>query len=170
MKKILALALVLMASSPTFAFQDPPVWEKFTSDKGRFSVLLPGKPKEETKTADSPHGPYTTTIFLLSAPGAIYIAGWVDYDPNFKFGVQAELEANRDNFVKAMKATVLQTRQIEYGTHPGIEFTAESEAHFVSSRVYVVGRRPYQLIAVVPKSDRDSPDIDRFLTSFAVTP
>lgn len=171
MKKIFALALVLLTSSlPAFALQDAPAWEKFTSEPGRFSVMLPGKPEENKQSADSPNGPYTTTIFMLRAPGAIYIAGWVDYDPKFNFGVQAELEANRDNFVKALKAVVTETKQIKYGTHPGIEFTAEGETMFIRSRVYVIGRRPYQLIAVVAKGDRTSPDIDKFLTSFSITP
>ncbi|HYN86330.1 MAG TPA: hypothetical protein VER32_13865 [Pyrinomonadaceae bacterium] len=171
-KKFLALLLALVSlSSPSLALQSAPPagWEKFTSEPGRFSILMPGKPKEDRKTADTPYGPSTTHIFIAQAPGAIYLAGWVDYDPSFKFGVQAEMEANRDNLVKAMKATVIETKPIKYRTSPGIEFTAENETIFIRSRVYIIGRRPYQTIAVVRKTDSASPDIEKFLSSFAIT-
>lgn len=171
MKRFLALAVVLASlASPSLALQSqPPAWEKLTSELGRFSVLMPGKPEEHKKNDNTPNGPVSLYLYRAQAPGAIYIAGWADYDPKFKFGVQAELAANRDNFVKSMKGTVLETKQIKYGAHPGIEFTAENDIVFVRSRVYIIGRRPYQLIAVVRKDNRTSPDIDKFLTSFSLT-
>ena len=102
--------------------------------------------------------------------GEIFIVGWVDYDPKFNFDVQKELEANRDNFIKGVKAKLLTTTKASYGTNPGIEFTAESEQAFFRSWVYVVGRRPYQLIAVSPKGATSSPNVARFHSSFTLLP
>ena len=169
-KKIPAvLSLVLLAALNAWA-QTPAGWVKFSPAGSPFNVLMPAQPKEEKKTSESPHGPYTTTLFSSVSPGReIYLVGWVDYDPKFNFGVQAELEANRDNFLKAVKATLLSTTPVKLGTHPGIEFKAEVEGRAdIVSRVYIVGRRPYQLIALTPAGGGRSAAVERFFTSFQV--
>lgn len=33
----------------------------------------------------------------------MFIVGWVDYEENYKYDEQKELELNRDNFIKAIK-------------------------------------------------------------------
>ena len=161
------LSLVLLAALAARA-QTPADWVKFSPPGSPFTVLLPTQPKEEKKTSESAHGPYTTDLFTSFGPEReIYLVGWVDYDPQFNFGVQAELEANRDNFIKSTNAKLLGTTPIKLGTHPGIEFKAEltGKADIVS-RVYIVGRRPYQLIAFTPAGHDSSANRERFFSSF----
>lgn len=173
-KKLFAACLVLFAGVSVCAQQPAApaagAWEKFTSAEGRFSILLPGKPEPNKQTADSPAGPYTTHLFVAKGAGQVYIVGWVDYAPTFRFDTQRELEANRDNFAKGAKAQVKGTTPIKLGTHPGIEFTAEGEQAIFRSRVYVVGTRPYQLIAVWAKGQAEPPDVAKFFSSFTLTP
>lgn len=169
-KKLLAaLSLALLASLAAGAQTPAPAgWAKFSPPGSLFNVLMPAPPKEDKKTSESPHGPYTTSLYMAATPEReIYIVGWVDYGPQFNFGVQAELNANRDNFVKSLKATLLSTTPIKLGDHPGIEFRAEvaGKADIVS-RVYVVGRRPFQLITVTPAGRDSSANRERFFSSF----
>ncbi len=50
----------------------------------------------------------------------MFLIGWVDYDPSFNFNRQAELEANRDNFVKGLKATLAEhVAQLTIDGYPG---------------------------------------------------
>jgi hypothetical protein len=169
MKKKLpaVLSLVLLAALSARA-QTPAGWVKFSPPGSPFTVLMPTEPKESKQTSESPNGPYTTYLFTSAGPGReIYLVGWVDYDPKFNFGVQAELEANRDNFVKNLKATLLSTTPVKLGTHPGIEFKAELEGKAdIVSRVYIVGRRPYQLIMLTPTGLDSSASRKRFFSSF----
>ncbi|HEV2761527.1 MAG TPA: hypothetical protein VGV38_00935, partial [Pyrinomonadaceae bacterium] len=138
MRKSLALLLLLSVSAVALGAQAQ--WRKFTSPEGGFSIEVPDAPVRETKTQTAqPAGEFTTNLYIARAPGEVYAFGWVDYDPNFKFGVQAELEANRDKFVSAMKAKLLGTTKVSLGSHPGIEFTAEIPNAQIRSRVYVVG-------------------------------
>ena len=167
-KKIPAVLSLVLLAALTASAQTPAEWVKFSPAGSPFSILMPGQPKEEKKTAESPKGPYTTYLYSSVSPEReIYLVGWVDYDPKFKFGVQAELEANRDNFLKAVKATLLSTTPVKLGAHPGIEFKAEvaGKADIVS-RVYIVGRRPYQLITVTPAGRDASANRARFFSSF----
>ena len=172
MTKILAALLLLFATTSAAAPQTPQAaeWKKFTSQQGGFTVLMPGEPKENKSTQQSPYGPYTTYLFTARDAGEFFLVGWVEYDPKFNFDVQKELEANRDNFVKGVKAKLLTTTRASLGANPGIEFTAESEQAFFRSWVYVVGRRPYQLIAVSPKGVAPSANVARFQSSFTLLP
>ena len=167
-KKFLAVLSLVLMSALTAAAQTPAEWVKFSPAGSPFTVLMPTQPKEDKKSSDSPHGPYTTMLFTSVSPEReIYLVGWVDYDPSFNFGVQAELEANRDNLVKNLKATLLGTTPVKLGTHPGIEFKAELTGKVdIVSRVYIVGRRPYQLIAVTPAGRDASANLKRFFSSF----
>jgi hypothetical protein len=144
-------------------------WDRFTSEEGRFSVLMPGVPEpDEVTTTPSEHGPYTTHMIILRQPRNVFLIGWVDYDPGFNFNRQAELEMNRDLFVKGVKATLLTSKALTIDGYPVIEFTAENPQRTFTSRVYMVGRRPYQIVIGSPKGENDSVNINRFLNSFKV--
>lgn len=143
-------------------------WVKFTSDTGRFSVLMPEPPKEQEETTQSEHGPYTTHLFIVRDTQNVYLIGWVDYDPSFNFNRQNELDANRDNFVKGIKATLTSSRSLTIDGYSALEFSAETADRIFRSRVYMVGRRPYQIVIGVPKDSEDPALVNRFFNSFKV--
>lgn len=143
-------------------------WVQFNSTEGRFSVLMPEIPVDQTETKDSAHGPYTTHLFIVKDTTSVYLIGWVDYDPRFNFDRQAELEANRDNFVNGLKAKLLSTRRTFIDGYSAVEFTAETADRIFKSRVYMVGRRPYQIVIGSPKALDDSANVNRFFNSFKV--
>jgi hypothetical protein len=172
MKNIFALIIVAAASLPSLGFQTAAGdWIKFTSDAGRFSVLMPGpgEPKDDAKTTtDSRIGPYTTHLFLQKTDKGLFLAGWVDYAPGVRLDVQGELAANRENFVKGLDARVTSEHAVKLGDSPGVEFVAENADATFKSRVYVVGRRPYMIAAVTFKGLDDSANVEKFLASFQV--
>lgn len=189
MKRFLAISLTLLGLSVSLKAQEhsprpsatpsstpAPVtamdtsgWVKFNSDEGRFSVLVPDTPTEKSETKDTTHGPYTTHLFIVRG-STVYLIGWVDYDPSFNFNRQAELEANRDNFVKGLNATLLTTRATVINGYSAIEFSAETPEKIFKSRVFLVGRRPYQIVIGSPKGTDDTVNVNRFFNSFKVTP
>jgi len=189
MRRFFAISIVMLGLSIAIKAQEhsprpsatpsntpPPVtamdangWVKFISDTGRFSVLMPSTPTEKTETTDSTHGPYTTHLFVVKDETSVYLIGWVDYDPSFNFNRQAELEANRDNFVKGIQATLLSTRATVINGYSAIEFTAEAGERIFKSRVFMVGRRPYQIVIGSPKGTDDTASVNRFFNSFKVS-
>ena len=132
--------------------------------------MMPESPSEKSETVDSSHGPYTTHLFVVKDTTSVYLIGWVDYDPSFNFNRQAELEANRDNFVKGINATLLTTRGTVINGYSAIEFTAETGDRTFRSRVFMVGRRPYQIVIGSPKGTDDTENVNRFFNSFKVSP
>jgi len=188
MKRFLAVAIITMGISFTLSAQEhssrpsstpsstpAPAntpgasgWVRFTSPEGHFSVLMPEIPQDKSETVDSSHGPYTTHLFIVRDTASVYLIGWVDYDPSFNFNRQAELEANRDNFVKGINATLVTTRPTTIDGYSAIEFTAETADRVFKSRVFLVGRRPYQIVIGSPKGMDDTAMTERFFNSFKV--
>lgn len=168
MKRFLQITLITLAINSTPLAQDhaPDAWVKFTSEFGRFSVLLPERPTEQTETTPSEHGPYTTHLFVAKSAKSVFVIGYVDYDPSFNFKPQNELDANRDNFVKGIKATLINSRNLTLNGYQSLEFTAETADATFRSRVFIVGRRPYQVIVRTDKSFNDQEDTIRFFESF----
>ena len=191
MKRFLAILLTTLALSFSLSAQEhtrrPPAttpsarpsatpvpvdnggWVRYNSVSGRFSVLVPETPEEKTETEQSDHGPYTTHLFVVRDTKNVYLIGWVDYDPSFNFNRQAELEANRDNFVKGINATLVSTRALVLDGYSALEFSAETADRTFKSRVYMVGRRPYQIVIGTPKDDPDAVLTSRFFGSFKVS-
>ena len=165
--RFLTLALALVALLlPAAGWAQAP-WVTVDPAGGGFSVQMPVTPTRNASKAPEDMG--DVELYVATADREVYLAGWVDYVPSFTFDTQAELAANRDNFLKGMEgATLTGSKARNLGEHPGIEFTGEGPGYFIRSRVYIVGRRPYQLIAVVPAAKAASPNIARFLDSFTL--
>lgn len=142
-------------------------WIKFAPEGGRFEVNMPAEPRASATTTQSAHGPYTTTTFVLRTADTTYLIGYVDYDPAFNFNVKNEIAANRDNFLKGLdQSKLLAEKEITFEGNPGLEFTADlPNGRYATSRIFVVGRRPYQLVAVIAKG-ADQTTALRFLDSF----
>lgn len=173
MRKVsLALLVIVLASvvalSQEHTKESRDSWVTFNSEPGRFSVLLPQMPAEKTETVPSDVGPYTSHLFSVRSARSVFVVGWVDYDPNFNFGVQSELLANRDNFVKGIKGTLINSNNSTIDGYQSLEFTAETIDSIYKSRIYIVGRRPYQLITGTLKGVDDSANTTRFFASFKI--
>lgn len=173
MKRLWFPGVILLAAAMTVSAQEHSresrdSWVKFDSDPGRFTVWLPQTPTEKTETVRSNVGPYTTHLFSVRSVNSVFVVGWVDYDPGFNFGVQSELNANRDNFVKGISGTLIDSTNTTIDGYQSLEFTAETADTIYRSRVYIVGRRPYQLIAGTLKGVDDSANVTRFFDSFKI--
>lgn len=159
------------SSTPRSNVVDTGGWVGFTSEAGRFSVLVPEKLDEKpATTTQSEHGLYTTHLFIGRDATSVYLIAWVDYAPEFNFNRQAELEANRDNFIKGIKGQLVTTRTTTIDGYSVVEFVAETTDRTFKSRVYLVGRRPYQIVIGSPKGQDDSVNVNRFFNSFKISP
>ena len=173
----LLLIFVLVCSVAVFGQTVPAGWVKLTSNAGRFSVIMPGpdlpedKPSTTATAEKNPAAaPYTSHIFLKRSDKGIFMVGWTDYAPGYKPNSQGEMTANRDNFVKGQNATVTYEKAAKLGNISGIEFIAESAKYTFRSRVFMVGPRPYMVLAGTFAGMNDAANVERFLDSFQFTP
>jgi len=170
MKGLLCSVLLLLGSGAILQAQEHSgdSWVSFTSEVGRFSALLPQTPTDQVETIPSEHGPYTTHLFVAKSAKSVFLIGWVDYDPSFDFNPQSELDANRDNFIRGIPAKLVSSKNTRIDGYQSLEFTAETANTIYISRVFIVGRRPYQLVVRTDKGLDDSDSVTRFFGSFKV--
>ena len=108
-------------------------------------------------------------MFQGRAGEIVYALVWIDYGEPMKLTVQGELRANRDNLLRKMGARHIRTTPISLEGNPGIQFTGETKFTLITSRVYVVGSRPYLLLVMSRKRENREVEIKRFLHSFQLT-
>lgn len=171
MLKIPATLLTLLLLVTTVSGQTTEPWFRLAPTGTGFVVMLPAKPEEQASSKEQ----FSSRLFTLvtkdgTTPRAIYLAGWGEYAASVRINTQAELEANRDNFIKELPGMkLLGTQKITLDGRPGIEFTGESDRANVVSRVYVVGNRVFQLAVMVFKGMDERTNVNKFFDSFAFT-
>ena len=155
---LLALASFLPAQSSD--------WVKVAPAGGDFIVMMPAEPKELELT---PGANFTARAHGVLIDDVIYICLSGDYAASIHLNPDAELAANRDNFLKTLNASLISTKKIELDGRAGLEFTGENAQTTFQSKVYIRGNRIYQIAVGVPKGTGDSANASRFLKSFAFT-
>jgi hypothetical protein len=178
LKKASAFAalLVFLTWANAFAQQPPAAWEKFSSPEGRFQVLMPAKPTLETKEVDSSIGKLTLYAYSSSNDKGYFLASFGDYTVEPKDAAQVEtvLDAVQVGVLKGIEAEALPgAKKIMLGGVSGREFSAKKEMQGMKVvfnwKIFLAGRRLYQLAAVTEDTGAPAPETARFLTSFNIT-
>jgi hypothetical protein len=162
-RRFFAFPLIILVTVVTHASAQTPLWTKFSSPEGRFAVLMPGQPLREEQSKDTRVGKVLMRFFTVGSEKGLFIVAYADYEIG---GVKQELDANRDSFLKGMKATLVSESDIKLQENPGREIRAERDQLSIRSRIYLVGKRYYQLVTITPATLPGSLEADRFLTSF----
>jgi hypothetical protein len=102
-------------------------------------------------------------FFTAGSQQGIFVVAYADYavsDP------KRELDANRDSFLKGMKATLVSESDIKLQDNPGREIKATRDNLSIRSRIYLVGIRYYQIVAITPATLPSNLEADKFFASF----
>jgi hypothetical protein len=163
---ILAAAFIFGSSSAASAQE----WLKLAPEGANFEVMMPGTAKESVEEGTGAFGAYKVYLYMVPTADTIYLIGYSDYSDPAKMDIKAEINANRDNFMKSWKeGKILTEKDIKLGTNPGLEFTAQVDGgRIATSRIIMLGKRPYQLIAVTA-AGADQSGVTKFLDSFKLT-
>ena len=169
----LLLLIVLASSLSVFAQQSNQSWIEYSSPEGRFSALFPAQPEHQDKTSTSPQmkTPFTVQIYSWTNKSVFLGIAYVDYDPEFRFSVDGELEANQNNFLKEAEGKLVSSRKIQFerapgDTLPGLEFTGEASYATFRGVVVVDGQRVYQWTAGTRRDYDGAAMMEKFLSSF----
>lgn len=173
MRKIPAailFAILLFIVAPKVQSQTE--WPTFDSPEGKFSVLLPTKPTVEVKEIDSAIGKLTMYAYASENNLGYFLVSFGDYPKEPVDAAQKEsvLDGVRSGVVKGLEGTLQSETKITLDGHPGRAFTAKrsvegSEVVF-NWKIYLVGRRLYQLAAATTTANAEAADVGKFLTSF----
>lgn len=138
-------------------------WNEFSSEPGRFAVLMPGTPKEETETNQDGS---TEHSFSLTSDDSAFLIHYSDI-PDIEKLSQEEVTTLLDNapndFAKGANAKLIKAKTVSLDGHPGKEFEfTVSEGINGKGRVYLVEKRLYIVVGMTTKPN----NVQRFLNSF----
>jgi hypothetical protein len=168
------LAAILLVAAPSAALRAfwPSVdnsWVEFAPTGGGFSMFFPGEPAvtRSAETSGSESILVVKAVAEAATSGMAFALAYVDL-------VEAPAEANgvldamREGVAKDPEMRVGDVRAISIAEHPGSEFVGVTENLRIHVRLFLVGKRAYELRAVTPISPSASQlrAADRFLTSF----
>lgn len=162
-KRFIAVSLIVCVTAIAHATIQTTEWTKFSSPEGRFSVLMPNQPLNDDQSKETPVGKVVMHFFTSRSGTGIFIVAYSDYAIG---DAKRELDANRDTFLKGMKATLIAESDIKLQGNPGRDIKATRDQLNIRSRIYLVGKRYYQAVAITPASLPGDVEADRFLTSF----
>jgi hypothetical protein len=144
---------------------------EFRCPEGKFRVLVPAKPKTQTLnvggvsarvyTAENPEGGYAVAYADLPIPAGEPL----ETTRKRLLGARTEMIRNIDATLKGESAVTLD------GKYPGLEVRAELPylKGIVRGRVYLVGQRMYQIVAIGTPAWVNSAGATRFLNSLTLT-
>lgn len=144
-----------------------PDWSEFTSEEGRFSIQMPGKPTEKK----SPVGGVEAHSFSGNTKNEAVEVVYADFPADIEL-TPGEIESLFDESIsqriRASGATVLSTEKITLQNYPGREVKVKPSSGRGSSRIrmYIVRGRLYTLEYLIATDDIRPDSGDTFLDSF----
>jgi hypothetical protein len=148
-------------------------WKPLTSKPGKFMVLMPGEPKEQTQEVPTPAGKIKVTMYIVEKDAIAYFASYNDYPPELvqKSDAETMLNGARDGAVANVKGKLTDEKKIKIDAYPGrdISFEALGGMFVARSRIYLVKDRLYQVMVLAPKANGLPKEIDKYLDSFKLT-
>lgn len=148
-------------------------WQELPIREGGFSVLMRTQPHYARQQLDTPAGKVPAHLYSSPRGESYFAVGYSDYPLSQVVGSSADalFAQVRDTWVKRIDGKLVLSSPLKLdGKHPGIEFSAEGKVKgadaFLDARLYLVGQRLYQVIAMGRKSEVPQGVVNRFLKSF----
>lgn len=172
MKGIALVIIVLIDASIGSSFQGAGEWIKYSSPKGRYSVLVPNEPRLSRQEILTSNGKKVTQNRATASEGnfAVFV-GYYDYSSAMRYS----LNRARDNLIASL-GTLLSERETRFEGHPGIEMNISAKRpegieFLVRVRIYDADRRVYVLQFIIPRLEDDQVSAEkaaRYFDSFQI--
>jgi len=145
-------------------------FKEFSPD-GKFKVMMPGTPTENTQFASGAAGGPGAFVkmWVTEVSGGAYMVSAADFPNTGGADVESLLDGGVNGAMANSGGTLgSQSKVTLAGKYPGRDFqgTIPSKDAALHARMYIVNGRLYQLLVLGKKSFVDSPDTAKFLDSF----
>jgi len=170
-----AVGICALIGSPAIAMRAiwPSIsqtWIVYGPMAGGFRVMLPSEPKVTTLASNA----IVITRALVETPSdaATFEISYFDLPSGRKVNADALLNAMGEAVVRNTRMRLHDSRAISIDQFSGREYLGDAGLLRIRGRLFLVGRRVYELQAVTRTyaTGRQLEAADRFLTSFALLP
>ncbi len=149
------------------------IWKPFSSEEGRFRVLMPGTPSQEKKNTKTKYGTFPTTTFsVIREKEAGYVVGYLDFPQTVNLNARNTdqyLSAIASGFAQGAGGRLVSQQNIRLGNLSGKEIRLQFEQGVIGKgRLFLANRRLYVVVAVTDKEKSLTKSIQGYLNSFQV--
>jgi hypothetical protein len=132
------------------------VWQRFSSQEGKFTVLFPGTPRFSQQKMTSDNGELQVNLFTVNRPQeeAKYTVAYIDYPAQYiqllrsRNLVEQAIEQGKSTALQRVRGTVVSEEKKTLGDNVGMEVNyTTADGKFAKQRVFLVGNRFYQITA-----------------------
>ncbi|MFH2045688.1 MAG: hypothetical protein ABIK92_11140 [Pseudomonadota bacterium] len=146
--------------------------QKFKSDEGRFSIMVPSKPEQQNQTLNTPIGILEMKTFVIDKPNIAYIMAYVDYPDEVidNSDPEAILDGARDGMLNKADVKLINEEEISYGEDPAreIQYTVKGKLGKGHIVILLSGRRLYQVGAVGLNAIFPQDVVQHYIDSFEI--
>lgn len=168
----------LLLAMAAFLVIDDPItdWETISPADGGFTIRLPANSVTTSRRVNSDDRPSEVVIIQSTVRTMAYMVTYVDVSPTTARMPKSLLDGTRDVVVLSSKGKLLSEKKIVLGKNAGREIRAEvalgqdRKGGILRCRIYLVGTRVFQVMAIGPKDEVGSKEVDAFFGSFKLTP
>jgi len=140
-------------------------WHTFAEPSGHFSFLVPAEPKHQSQKDEShPEGPIVTDTYVVNQGTNLYLAGLTQYPPAAMLPDEQELNADRDNFNKAVGATLVSEDRGKYSGFPSVDFKSKGDKGSFHVLMVKADHRVYS-VATVYQTSNEPDECVKFMKS-----
>lgn len=140
-------------------------WHDYTAPDGSFKCRLPGKVKEKSQSQATPAGNITIHTFLASTGSKEFGVAYVEIPPGAPYSMDAGIAGS----VRGVGGTLVSKKACMMEGVNGVEFECNAtkpRTAQVVSRMFIVGNRAYQVMAIGPKFRAGDKEVQNFFDSF----
>jgi hypothetical protein len=151
-----------------------PYWQTLTPEGLGFSVMMPGRPEEESR--DFGQGRIQMRIYRVKAEEMDYAAGvMLNFPPELMqqpgfaaryFQIMPEMLTASTDY-KERRYKLISQSDVSVENHPGRQYKFDSAANTLTMRVYLGDRSIFIMIVESPKVSISNDNLEKFLSSFA---
>ncbi len=154
------------------AVQENPDWKPFASERAGFTIAFPSPPKESKQRVQAAAGELEVLVFVSEEKNDtsfVVSCSDVPESASGKETIDKRLDFARDGAAANSRGKLRTEKKIEREGHPGRDLVIDHEdTTVVRLRLFVVGRRLYQVMVIGPGTVATSRDVTFFLDSFRV--
>jgi hypothetical protein len=169
--KFLILFFIAPLLFGCFKTSDEPLIE-YTSDEGRFSVSMPGKPVKRIEKVSTPVGTIAMYEFLVEKPEIAYVVAYADYPNDAVQNSDPEkiLDSAKKGAMQNIGGKITQEDDITYGEDPGRELHFSAKGGLWSGQAVLLlsGNRLYQVLAIGSKLTYPEKIVQEYIDSFEI--
>src|SRR5262249_457403 len=134
-------------------------FKEFTSEEGKFSILMPGDPERKTQRIRG----LEMVMYGMNVKNGAYVVGYMDAP-----GRPLSLDGAIQNVTNEHNGKISSTKDFTLEGYTGKEFEIESKEPkgYISGRVIVVKDRLYTFQAAGTNAKLSNSDVRKFLDSF----